>query len=46
MEIINDNTVLNPDDSFVATVGFFDGLHLGHRYLINELKQIASHRKP
>lgn len=42
MEIINENTILNPNDSFVATVGIFDGLHLGHRYLINELKQIAS----
>lgn len=42
MEIINENTISNPNDSFVATVGFFDGLHLGHRYLVNELKQIAS----
>ena len=25
----------------VATVGFFDGLHAGHRYLIEELKGIA-----
>lgn len=41
MEIINENTILNPNDSFVATVGFFDGLHLGHRYLIEELKSIA-----
>ncbi len=24
-----------------ATVGFFDGVHLGHRFLIDELKQIA-----
>ena len=25
----------------VATIGFFDGVHLGHRYLIGELKQLA-----
>jgi len=25
----------------VATVGFFDGLHIGHRFLIEELKSIA-----
>ena len=24
-----------------ATVGFFDGVHLGHRFLVEELKQIA-----
>lgn len=24
-----------------ATVGFFDGVHLGHRFLVKELKQIA-----
>lgn len=26
---------------WVATVGFFDGVHLGHRFLINELRRIA-----
>lgn len=26
----------------VATVGFFDGLHVGHRFLIEELKTIAA----
>jgi riboflavin kinase/FMN adenylyltransferase len=25
----------------VATVGFFDGVHLGHRYLIRQMKDIA-----
>jgi len=28
-------------DPCVATVGFFDGLHIGHRFLIEELKAIA-----
>ena len=25
----------------VATIGFFDGVHLGHRFLIDEMKEIA-----
>lgn len=29
------------DLSFVATVGFFDGVHLGHRYLIDQVKKEA-----
>ncbi|MDR2840067.1 MAG: bifunctional riboflavin kinase/FAD synthetase [Paludibacter sp.] len=28
----------------VATLGFFDGVHLGHRFLLNELKNIAADR--
>lgn len=28
----------------VATIGFFDGVHLGHRFLIDELKRIARER--
>ena len=24
----------------VATIGFFDGVHLGHRFLIDEMKEI------
>ena len=26
---------------FAATVGFFDGVHRGHRFLIEQLKQLA-----
>ena len=29
----------------IATVGFFDGVHAGHRFLINELKERASAEK-
>lgn len=28
----------------VATIGFFDGVHLGHRFLIDELKRLAADR--
>ncbi|MDD4515899.1 bifunctional riboflavin kinase/FAD synthetase [Massilibacteroides sp.] len=31
-------------DGLVATIGFFDGVHLGHRFLIDELKKIAKDR--
>ncbi|HBG39818.1 MAG TPA: riboflavin biosynthesis protein RibF [Porphyromonadaceae bacterium] len=29
------------DGRFVATVGFFDGVHIGHRYLIEQVKKKA-----
>ncbi len=32
------------DAPCVATVGFFDGVHVGHRFLIEELKEIARAR--
>lgn len=32
------------ESGFAATVGFFDGVHIGHIYLINQLKKIASER--
>lgn len=34
-----------PDgQAFVATVGFFDGVHVGHRYLIEQVKEEAQRR--
>lgn len=32
----------NPGKEFAATIGFFDGVHRGHRFLIEQLKTIAS----
>lgn len=32
------------DAPLVATIGFFDGVHLGHCYLIDQLKEVA-HKK-
>lgn len=31
-------------EGLVATIGFFDGVHRGHRFLIDELKGIAAER--
>lgn len=40
MYIFNHNDIF-PWEGCVATVGFFDGVHAGHRFLINELRSIA-----
>jgi len=40
MQVIYQNELVKMHPC-VATVGFFDGLHVGHRFLIEELKVIA-----
>jgi len=41
---VDDNLNNNPISGFAATVGFFDGVHSGHRFLINELIREARSR--
>lgn len=40
--------ILSPDSynktGYVATIGFFDGLHRGHRFVIEQLKTVAHER--
>ena len=43
MIIVRDAKMLE-GKPLVATVGFFDGVHLGHRFLIDELKGVARAR--
>ena len=39
MKILSDKQKLNFQT--VATIGFFDGVHIGHRFLLSELKTMA-----
>lgn len=44
MEIYDHPDLLPDKQQYIATIGFFDGLHAGHRFLIDELKKLASNR--
>ena len=47
MEIINSDSPFRLNDETAATIGFFDGVHAGHRFLLNQLKMEAEiHRLP
>lgn len=43
MQIIRNPEILK-GQALAGTIGFFDGVHLGHRFLINELKAVAASR--
>ena len=44
MKIIYDKNELK-EEAIVATVGFFDGVHSGHRFLIQEMCDLAKNRR-
>ena len=45
MTTIYYDSSLHLQGSFAATIGFFDGLHRGHRYLLEQLQQVADERR-
>lgn len=44
MELIDSNHIID-HKPLVATIGFFDGVHRGHRYLIDQLLSIAKKKQ-
>lgn len=40
-----ENSNIEIKQPIVATIGFFDGVHLGHRYLIKQVQDIAAERR-
>ena len=47
MEIINSNHPFLLNSETTATIGFFDGVHIGHRFLLEQLKKQAdTHQLP
>jgi len=41
MQVEKELAKLSPDKDMLLTIGVFDGVHLGHRYLISQLKELA-----
>ena len=35
----------HPKDTFIATIGNFDGLHLGHKEILKNMLSIAERKK-
>lgn len=44
MIVIDRNGQKECPDALAATIGFFDGVHLGHRFLIDQLKKVAAEK--
>lgn len=45
MKIINSNNIEEIDGPVVATIGFFDGVHKGHKFLIDMVRKNAEQRQ-
>ncbi len=45
MQIEQELAELSPTKDMLLTIGVFDGVHLGHKYLISQLKELAQQRK-
>ena len=41
MKVEEELARLSTDEDMLLTIGVFDGVHLGHRYLISQLKELA-----
>ena len=44
MRVITDNSSINDSGYNIATIGYFDGIHLGHKKILNELVGQAKKR--
>jgi len=44
MQIEQEIAELSPSKDMLLTIGVFDGVHLGHKYLISQLKELARQR--
>ncbi len=44
MQVEKELAELSPEKDMLLTIGVFDGVHLGHKYLISQLKEHAKHQ--